>query len=284
MRLLLIPAALLLVLASAPARSADKTERIPLRFIAATELEWFLTDGGQRNEAKGLDELKVLPQEGGSSKLDVIYPGFPIGRGLGLVPPGIGGWAVDTRGNVLSVTGTEEGIEQLKRIIRLLDIPPQRMRLSVRALKADAKVRETLRGDAGIQVGEGSVWVADQGQRQALEARPSVFSTAMVVSNNRVMHVRHPGEAGEPVVSAMIMPRINGDGSITLIMPLRMLRPGEAKPDAGGFVAFRRIPSGGTVVVLLEKQNLAWVITPEILPDPVAPEGRQQVPEGQREK
>ena len=217
MRALLIPAALLLALAAAPARSADKTERIPLRFIAAMELEWYLTGGGQRNKAKRLDELEVLPQRGGLNDVDIIYPGFPVGRGLGLVPPEIGAWAVDTRENVLSVTGTQEGIEQLKRIIRLLDIPPQRIQLTARVLKLDAKALEELKAkrEGNIQDGAESVWVADEVQRRALEARPSTFSTRLAVQNNRGMHVRYPGGADEPAVAGMIVARVNGDGSIT---------------------------------------------------------------------
>src|SRR4051812_19236093 len=114
MRLPWLPLTLLL---ASPSWAADKTVLIPLHHVPAIEVERRLTGGVQRSRLSGAPGDQDFTS---------------------LVPPGIIAWTADERRNSLSVTGSEEGIGSLTRIIELIDVPARHVRLSVRAVRLDA--------------------------------------------------------------------------------------------------------------------------------------------------
>ena len=120
-----------------------------------------------------------------------------------LLPPGIVSLAPDDVARVLRVQGTPAGVSALREMVRLLDVPRAPVRLSLRL------VRE--------QVGD------------AIDARSDVrggflrtLATAEATTGNGVpvpVTLRAPA-VGD--VIAVIVPRINGDGSVTLSVTLAL--------------------------------------------------------------
>lgn len=243
--------ALAAMLIALPAHAADRSEVIPLSYLQAAELDQFLANGGSQTGPFG-----------GGSGLRA--------KGLGgkdapsLIPSGIQAWAVDERKNALTVTGDEEAIEQLKRIVRLLDIPARQIRMTVRLVELDPADAKTLRErpDAATRDGVTTLTLTKPADVQPLQERPALLASELQVSNNRMLHLRIPAAAGD-ARRASLVPRVNGDGSITLVATA--LLPGAA-PDAAPQLLFR-MPSGQTGIVV-DGDRRAWLITPELLPDP----------------
>lgn len=243
-------------LVALPAHAADRTEVIPLAFISAPELDMFLTGGGFRVEyASGLGgqvTARGMGGLGGKSAPDMI-------------PKAISAWAVDARKNTLSVTGSDEAIGQLKQIVRLLDIPARQVRMRVHLVQLDAAAAAALQVRPEVLDRDGMVTLTltKAEDRKLLEARSALLSTDLNVTNNRMLYLRVPGAAAEEARSASLIPRVNGDGSITVIASALLTK----NFDDGKISVVFRVASGQTEVVI-DRERRAWMITPELLPDP----------------
>lgn len=99
----------LLTLAALPASAA--TERIPLQFIRAADME---------------RSLIAAPREPGTGGLG----GAPTPRGY--VPEGVTLLTTATTANELVVDGTPEGIEKVRQLVRLMDVPARKVKFHVR--------------------------------------------------------------------------------------------------------------------------------------------------------
>lgn len=243
-------------LVAIPAHAADRTEIIPLAFISAPELDTFLTGGDHRVQYDSGKGTQVAAQGTG---------GLGGKSAQNLIPKGISAWAADARKNTLSVTGSDEAIDQLKQIVRLLDIPARQVRMTVRLVELDAVTAAALRKHPEVvdRDGVATVMLAKAEDRKLLNARPVVFSTELNVSNNRMLHLRIPGAAAEEAQSASLIPRVNGDGSITVIASALLTKKSDNETPTVVF----RIASGQSEVVI-DGERRAWLITPELLPDP----------------
>jgi hypothetical protein len=249
------PALILLAasLSAVPVLAAGRTEVIRLTFLPAAELDQFLTAApadpqygfggglGSPRASKGIDD-KDRPD---------------------LIPKGIAAWAVDARKNAVSVTGSDEAIGQFKKIVRLLDVPARQIRIAARMVELDPAEVAALRARPETQVGEGVTLttLTRSEDRKRLEALPALFSTTLQISNNRVLHMRVPSVAGEDSRRASLVPRVNGDSSLTIIASGLIA----SKPGSKDYPLLLRVSTGQSVVVLDEERR-AWLIAPELLP------------------
>jgi hypothetical protein len=239
--------ALAAMLTALPAHAADRSEVIPLSYLQAAELDQFLANGGSQTGPFGGGPALGARGLGGN-------------KNRSFIPSGIQAWAVDERKNALTVTGDEEAIEQLKRIVRLLDIPARQIRMTVRLVELDRTDARALRErpEAATREGVTILTLTKPADVKPLQERPALLASQLQVSNNRMLHLRLPAAAGE-ARHASLIPRVNGDGAITLIATALL-------PGAAPQLLFR-MPSGQTGVVL-EGDRRAWLITPELQPDP----------------
>lgn len=235
MRLLSLTCCLLLV---APAFAADRTETIPLRFVRAAEVERML-----------------LPEERPAG-------GGGLGGSKGLAPEGLVAWTANDAKNALTVTGSPQAIDALKKIVRLIDIPARQIHLEVRVLRLDAAGRkqldellppvkfphpETLRSAAlvGKQI------------EQVTGGAKVLAAAELPTANQHPFHVRWTEAAGEPAKHLALTPRLNGDGSLTLTWPLET--PG--RPGEKSLFTILRIPEGRTVIVVPQADAPALLVT-----------------------
>jgi hypothetical protein len=232
-----------LALVAVPLRAADRTEVIRPEFIPAGDLERFLT------QPDAADQLGLR------------------GKSRDLLPKGITGWAVDVTRNTFSVSGSDEDIEQLKRIIRLIDIPPRRVKVTARLLQlseAEAAVvrnhPDALKSDQII-----TLPLLKEADRTAYQAKRALVQASLTVSNNRPAHLRFPATGGADAGVMSVTPRVNGDGTVTVITS--GLYAGD---KSGVAISLHRSPSGMARLVL-DEHNRAWVLASEILPDAVEP-------------
>jgi len=247
MRIPWLPLTLLL---AAPSWAADKTVMIRLRHVPAIEVE--------RNLARGAFRSGVVGEP-----RDQDYSS--------LVPPGITAWTVNDRGNALSVTGSEEAIRSLTRIIHLIDVPTRHVRLSVRVVRLDAADLVWLKAEPlpGSLPGKqpADSWASLTGNQAAsLEAREALAATEMSVTSNLPLHLLWPGNLNQPPEPAAVQPRVNGDGTVTLFLP----RSGHASslmPVAGETLVVRRVAPGQGVVLFSRALGTALMINVrEVLP------------------
>ncbi len=128
----------------------------------------------------------------------VASDGTPL-PSAALLPPGIVSLAPDDDARVLRVQGTPEGIAALRNLVRLLDVPRAFVRLSVRLLR--------------VQRG---------GARQVLASAEATTGNSVPVPVT--LRIAEPSAVVGDVI-AVISPRINGDGSVTLAVGLRVVDP-----------------------------------------------------------
>jgi hypothetical protein len=247
MRALWLPLTLLLASSS---WAADKTVLIPLHHVSAGEVERSLTRGALRSGVVGTP----IEQEGAS-----------------LIPPGVTAWTVDERRNGLQVTGSEEGIRSLTQIIDLIDVPARRVRLSLRVVRLDAPDLAWLKAEPlpdsllGRQ-SAGFVVLPTGGQLAFLEAHEALAAADMNVASNLPLHLAWPGNLNQPPAPTDVIPRVNGDGTVTLFFPRTGL---SSAPLAGGGATLvtRRVEPGRTVVIFSRTLGTALVIkVSEVLP------------------
>jgi hypothetical protein len=237
-------AAWALFLAAAPAAGADRSEVIRLEHAAAADvLATLIPEGSKLNEA---------------------------GR-VGLIPAGLSGLSISSA-KALSVSGTGEAIRKLRELIRLVDIPRQIVRLRVWLIEG-AKP-EGLAQDVAVGQSDGGVFyvaVMDEPARQALlaGARRTHLQAELECGNNGTARLFRPGADPRDATFAAVTPRINGDGTVTLLVPLK----GALVPPANeaGPTVLRRLPSGGTMLVAPREGGLALVVSVEVLPPQARP-------------
>ena len=252
-------------------RSAAATEQIRLEHIQAAEVvrwldEAWLADQGVRPERQ--EPVPGLPAPGDTSPF----------RATGL-PSGLYAWTVDAGKNSLAITGSPDGIRELQSWLRLLDIPVRRVRLSVRVVRPDAARlaqlkrllpdlnREQLPGSGDR--GEAMASAFDRKLLPEIEALPVLIASEMEVANNRPVYLRWPGDspggtkdakdagaAAGPVVAA-VLPRVNGDGTVTLQVWLKTFDKSGAAP----MTMLRRVAAGEGILVAPHAAQPALVVT-----------------------
>jgi hypothetical protein len=235
MRPLCLTAVLALALAASPILAADKTIVLRLRHYPATDID------------------RVLLPENFESP----------------VPAGILAWTVDERRNSVSVTGSEAAIREFRKLVRLIDVPKPQVRLAVRMVRIEpsdlraldlqpAVGVEPLAFDTGVA---GASTFLSREQVTALEARPVLRATQMTVSNQQPLHLRWVVGTEMLPALASIVPRVNGDGSVTLMITLREVHPRTPQSGPSDLVVLRRLPVGTAVAMLPRTPNVALLVT-----------------------
>jgi hypothetical protein len=240
MRILWLPLTMLLAL---PSYAVDKTVFIPLHYVPAIEVDRSLAPGEQR----------------ANGPIGTLAP-----ENRGLVPHGIVAWTVDERRNGLSVTGSEEAIRSLSQIIGLLDVPVRHVRLSVRVVRLDDRDRARLKPEAlsPSPPGRGPtdfVAVVTRDQAASLEEREALAAAEMSVASNLPLHLAWPGNLNQQPEPAVILPRVNGDGTVTIYLPLTRLSSADV-PEAGQMIVARRIASGQSVLIFSQRLGTALLV------------------------
>lgn len=237
----------LILLLATPYRAAADTALIPLHHLRVGEVGRQLLPG----EARSLGP-------GGRAA--------PLGRGL--IPAGVTAWTADERRNAFELTGTDEGIRAFKQIVQLLDVPAPQVRLSARVLPLAAA---GLPGLSAVPIPPGTPgWhpsdafaVGTWDQLAVLEARAAISATEITVTSNQPLHLIWAAARGQAPVPATILPRVNHDGSTTLLIAPREL----ASSGRAGAIVLRRVAPGRGGVVLSPALGTALVISVrELLP------------------
>ncbi|MFN3653078.1 MAG: secretin N-terminal domain-containing protein [Armatimonadota bacterium] len=266
MRLLTLGLASLSLLFVAPARAENRTEAIPFRFTSAAEVERILESGGgglsfgSIAEGASQEEYELLPA-------DLLPSVPPAGRGRegarSLVPAGITAWSVDSRANQLWVTGTPEAIGKLKELTELLDHPVQRVRITIQAVRPGPEMLQAAEKEPQTFGAEKlRILTLTPAERRALQAAPPIAS--LPAENNRIFRLRVPVKKDAPAGNFSLLPRINGDQSVTLIVAGR--RVGEDR-SAWAAIFLRRLPAGGSLLLLGEALAEPLLITLEPMPE-----------------
>lgn len=220
----------------------------------------------------------------------------------GLVPEGITGILGYPLDNSLLVRGTPEDIQQLKNIIRLLDIPPRQLSIKIEQIAVTSTFSKSfgidwsstyndisIRAPVGLSSGGAiNVGIIGDNWRVAFAAavqsgKASVIDSLVVTTMNNVPafitqtsityiflpNIGQVNGAGllttyTPVplqaqTTLFATPRINGDGTITMVIPFQLSRfVGESVGPDGTRIpnqtvtilqAIRRVASGQTIVV-----------------------------------
>jgi len=229
MRLLLILTACCAV-ALGPARSdGHEFREFPLRHNSASDFEETLL----RSAARAADPL----------------------------PRGLTGWTVDPDRNMVFAQGTPEALEGLERLIRLFDVAPTRVTFRITPIPADpaglgalTPLDEREDGPRLLPLGEDAAALRF---RQAVPLGPT---WELAVVNNRPLYLRDP--AGP---RAALLPRVNGDRTITLMG----IRPGAsptARPDGlpGSLATIRRVASGDLLLLAEPGKATWWLVRPAV--------------------
>jgi hypothetical protein len=247
MRALWLPLTLLL---ASSARAAEKTVLIPLHHVQASMFERYLMPGEERS----------------------AFPGGVVrGQSHSLVPDEITAWTIDARRNALSVTGSEDGIADLKRIIELIDVPTGRVRLSVKVVRLDPQDMNHLNTERLpplLPGGEPTDFVAALTEPQAASfgSREALAAAELTVASNFPLHFAWPGNANQRSQPTEVLPRVNGDGTVTLYSPRSGPSPA-GTPLAGEMIVARRIIPGHGVLIYSHGLGTALVVkVREILP------------------
>jgi hypothetical protein len=175
--------------------------------------------------------------------------------GSSLVPPGVLAWTVDERRNALSVSGSDEAIAAFRQLVRLIDVTPARVRLSVRILSPETVAEGRLDATAppgGVTGGQNrGLWaVLKREQIAALETGPAEGATEMEVTHRHSLGVRWPEPEGVPVELGAVTPRINRDRTVTLSFAKSAPSPQVGSAGQPELVMMRRLSVGEGVVVL----------------------------------
>lgn len=196
LRFLCIP-----VLFCLPLQAAEKSELIRLKHIAPGDAMHVLESAKGPSPMPGEETLRSLR-----------------GAAEG-IPRGVSAWTVDLGERGLHVTGTRDGIAELKKMIRLVDIPTVRIRLSVRQI--DLQEAELFRWRSALAEAQGGgafAGLVTAQQVRELERLPARSRVTSPVANTRTLRIRH-GEAGDTsVLLFSIQPRMNGDRTVTLLV------------------------------------------------------------------
>jgi hypothetical protein len=240
-----------IMLLAAMLPAAANSVIIPLHHLSAAEVERRLLPHearAQLQEAQAVLEQRVL------------------------VPEGVTAWTVDERRNALEVTGFDEGIQSLRHIIQLLDVPPPQVRLSVRVLPLVDGGLTGLTAEPmppGVPRGQATEFAATASRDQlaVLERQAAFTSFEMTVSGNHALHLLWNKGLDSTAVPATVTPRVNSDGTVTLYVSRR----GLSLPGQEGVFVIRRLPSGQGAVLISRSLGSALVVeVREALPEPAA--------------
>jgi hypothetical protein len=189
------------------------------------------------------------------------------------MPPGIVALAADSAGGSLVISGEEAAINQVKSLIRILDVPPTRVAVSLYLLRVDAAALAGLppldqppNGEAPrVRVGS----LGPQPLATLLQRAAVVDHLELTTGNNRPVRLFwRPSPAWQPV---SVTPRVNGDGSITTLVPFRLTGTAEGKPVSEDVTALRRLSGSQALVAVSEVPGLAIVIRMSVQPARAAP-------------
>jgi hypothetical protein len=199
--------------------------------------------------------------------------------GHGLVPPGVLAWTVDERRNALSVSGSEEAISAFRQLVRLIDVSPARVRLSVRVLSPEAVAMGGLDASplaGGVTDGQtrGFWAIVKREQVAALETEPTAVATEMEVTHRHSLGVRWPPAESGPSELGAVIPTINGDRTVTLSFAKSAPSPRLGTAGPLELVVMRRVSVGEGVVVLPRRPGPALLITVRGVTTPPAQSGR----------
>jgi hypothetical protein len=189
-----------------------------------------------------------------------------------LLPDGISAIAANPLDHTLTVAGEPDAIQQVKRILRLLDVPPRRVRLSaeVHRLKPGSKlpvktaVSVVTGRTAAVSVCEN---LTDEQVGQLRAASEARLLDVSIDSINREPIFVFPRRAKEAKPAAVVLlAGVNGDGTISLKIGGKEFESADGMP---GLVSGKSQP--GSRCLLMNGESEAWIIHAEILPDRPGP-------------
>jgi hypothetical protein len=224
------------------------------------------------------------------------------GQGGGLVPQNIAGIYAYPLDNSLIVRGDPDAIQDLKRVIQLLDVPAKQIQIKVEQIRVETSFQKSfgfdwdvVQNDIAIQTNLGNssggginVAIAGTNWHANLaalltEGKATIVDSATVSTMNNVpafisafsqsyiflpqrQQIQGAGLVTtylpQPLViptTLSAIPRVNGDGTITMLIPFSISRPsgnsvgpdGTTLPNQIGtqLNVLRRVPNGATVVI-----------------------------------
>jgi hypothetical protein len=265
---LLAPVALALATLAAPPPTA---EVIPIRYRSAVEVERILVSSATQRPDRP-PHGRMLGQ------FDIGLVPAADGRPL-RVFDGLIALTADEEHNTLTVVGDAETVEEVRSVIRFLDIPTTKILIDVRTVPAsDAAVQATEAGSLKFteMVPETTLrWVAVPGEKEAaaLAATPAATRFLLETPNNHPVRLRWSGQAKADWPGTTLTPRINGDGSVTVFIGVGQAPPlTESGGERNSLYVLRRIRPGQTIVVVPGSADEALVVTVrELLPPTAKP-------------
>ena len=97
----------------------------------------------------------------------------------------VAAWSADARRNGLWVTGSDEAIGSLKNILRLLDIQPRELRLTLRIARLDPAAVPAEKLKDAVPAGlDGDLLALVEGNGPALQLGETIVSSELPVPNN----------------------------------------------------------------------------------------------------
>jgi hypothetical protein len=209
---------------------ANRTERITLKFVAAGEIERVLLG----------DAAPLTNGVGG---------GLGPGAKTGALPSGIVAFTADPETASITATGTPAGLDELKNILRLLDVPKRRIRWTIHALEPDENLRA-----AAVAAPELDRAQAEKLARDAEKVGALQFRSELIGANQLPVFLfpKSSGTEGKLFLQA----RVNGDETVTLILHGNDRR----------LMQTRRVPPG-KAALFLPDGSTALLIQAELLPD-----------------
>lgn len=241
----------MLTLVAQPASAA--TERIPLRFARAAEVERML-----------VGVPKPPPGGGGLG-------GAPQPRGH--VPDGVSLLTTATVANELVVDGTPEGIAKVRELVRLVDIPARGIKLTVRVFPG-----QLLQNDAA-EVPEdkanqlATVLSAKEVARMVKNGPAALVDVQLEGENNRPVRIYWSPREKKPISAATILCRVGGKDQLRI-----WTSPGAAAdlPLAGNSVVLEPTPEMPYLVVSVPDAEVALVVQAEVVPTKQAKSAARQ--------
>jgi hypothetical protein len=167
------------------------------------------------------------------------------------------------------VSGSAEAIAQVEKIVRLVDIPAPRYRIRARFLSPGGVLPEL--EDAAAHRGELEVGVLSRNEAEELarSARTTFVDETLVVGSNRAGRIFWEEGPGFPAGSAAIVPRGNGDGSVTVMISVQSeaRKPEDPATETALPSIIRRVYDDVHVVVKLEAGRAVLLLEVEAVPE-----------------
>jgi hypothetical protein len=197
--------------------------------------------GAAFGSSAGIGELSGMGGSGMSGMGTGMSPGTgtsPVGSSTGsghltlLLPEGIDQIFAYPMLNALLIQGTEEGVDKFIDLLQLLDKKPQQVVIEYQifdGIPADVAAKPKHTGSNGALFFDLNDW--DWAKSRVIDAGRLATSNLMPTAST--WSVSQPGQAPQSQVLVMV-PRINGDGTITLELQILWTDlPGAHEPLAG---------------------------------------------------